>query len=62
MTAVPRDFTGVQNLDGRPREDYCGKGLHLMSEHGREIKSGSKGRYCAACKADYKRQQREKSA
>ncbi|HEY1178478.1 MAG TPA: hypothetical protein VGF17_20165, partial [Phytomonospora sp.] len=40
--------SSAEKHTGRPRQEWCGAGLHRMSEHGREVKTG--GRYCAECK------------
>lgn len=35
------------------RKELCGKGIHDMEEHGRELpKEKGGGRYCVPCKAE----------
>lgn len=42
--------TGHEPLyTGSEPHEYCGKGLHLMSEHSKPVKNGT-GRYCVPCK------------
>lgn len=49
----------LANLNvGRERQEYCGAGLHLMEEFGRE-RTDNDGRYCTACKRERAKKWRE---
>lgn len=49
INASPNQLANL--LVGRERQEYCGAGIHLMSEFGRE-RTDNDGRYCTACKSN----------